>query len=124
MQLKNSRKAEATSVSFSLVKELGQQVQDIGVSSFLRSLYRNSVVGELRTRQMSLMRTCATKMRDNIPPCSLGVIIGLNEVLCRVSRAFIQFVVYQNRVLRQRLLETELLSPNDVHVRYLMVRAF
>jgi hypothetical protein len=123
MQHNSSRRDKTTVVSVSLGEELGQQVQDGSISSFLRNLDLNLVVSELTTRRMSLMCTCATKMRGNIPSCFLVVLIGLSGVVCRVSRVFIQLLVYQSRTLRQRLLETELLSPNDVHVRYLMVRA-
>ena len=46
------------------------------------------------------------------------------ESLCEVGPAFVQFLVVQSGALRERLLDMELLSPNDVHVRYLMIHAF
>jgi hypothetical protein len=46
------------------------------------------------------------------------------ECLYAVGPASVQFLVVQSRALRGRLLDMELLSPNDVHVRYLMIHAF
>jgi len=118
MQLKDSRKDETNAVRLSPAIELSEQIQESGVYPLLGSFDGTEMLSEIGNKRMSLMGTCGTKMRGNIPPCCMHVLTCLHVFLCRVYRAFLQLIVFQMRACRRGLLETELLNRNDVHVRY------
>jgi hypothetical protein len=114
MQLKDSRKDETALASLSLAIELSEQIQNVHVYSFLGSFDGGVVLSQPRIKRMSLMCGRGTIIGGDIPLYSGDVLFRHHGFLSQVYRAFLHLIVFQIRAWRARLLETELLSLNDV----------